>query len=72
MILVNSVLNFKSTFSLSQGSLFNIQISAISQEKHDQELTVTQITNFCCSVALSFPTLCDPMNYSTPYFKIQA
>ena len=42
-----------------------------SQENQDQELTVAQIVNSLLpsqfsSVAQSCPTLCDPMNRSTP------
>ena len=42
-----------------------------SQENQDQELTVAQIVNSLLpsqfsSVAQSCPTLCDPMNCSTP------
>ena len=28
------------------------------------------LSSYCCSVAKSCPTLCDPMNYSTPGFPV--
>ena len=34
-------------------------------------INITVATGFsCCSVAQSYPTLCDPMNFSTPGFSI--